>query len=320
MLIHTGQHFDPNMSDVFLQAFSLPKPDHFLNINSMTHGKMTALMLERIEKILLKTKPHTVVVYGDTDSTLAGALAAKKLGIRLAHVEAGLRSYTMRMPEEINRVLTDAISDILFCPTKTAVKNLHKEGFHKTPATIILSGDVMYDAALFYARYAKKPPYRLSSPFCLATIHRAENTDNVNTLRKIWQALNRISERINVVLPLHPRTRKMLAAYKIKSNFQIVDPVGYFEMLYVLKNCALVITDSGGLQKEAFFFKKPCVIVRDETEWKELVTGGFAMLAGTNPESIYACFLRMLSKEIISSDSLYGSGQASGSIVKTLIS
>lgn len=270
IIIHTGQHYDVNMSDVFFEEMDIPKPDYNLNINGMGHGAMTGQMLEKIEEVLLSEKPDWVLVYGDTNSTLAGALAAKKLHIKVAHVEAGLRSFNMNMPEEINRILTDRISDVLFCPTSTAVDNLKKEGYENIDTKIINVGDVMLDVALFYKERATKPKDSLPEQFVLCTVHRAENTDDVDRLKSIFESLEIISKTTPVVLPLHPRTKSKLISIDYdfdNSKIKFINPVGYFEMIWLLQNCSFVMTDSGGLQKEAFFFKKQCITLRDETEW-----------------------------------------------------
>ena len=263
IIIHTGQHFDANMSEIFFEQMQISKPDYNLEINSLTHGAMTGRMIERIEKVLLKEKPDWVLVYGDTNSTIAGSLAAKKLHIKVAHIEAGLRSFNRNMPEEINRILTDKISDILFCPTNTAVQNLQNEGIGKNSlSNIVKCGDVMQDAAIFYSELAQKPELNLPKQFILATIHRAENTDEPKRLTSIFNALSVISNEIPIILPLHPRTKKIISNSQLKTNNSqliFIDPVGYLEMIYLLQNCSLVMTDSGGLQKEAFFFEKPCV-------------------------------------------------------------
>ena len=288
-IVHTGQHFDANMSEVFFSEMEIPKPHYNLNISSLSHGAMTGRMLEKIEGVLLQEKPDLVLVYGDTNSTLAGALAAKKLHIKVAHVEAGLRSFNMDMPEEINRILTDRISDLLFCPTDTAISNLKREGFDNIDCKIIENGDVMQDAALFYATKAKKPDFDIPTRFALCTTHRAENTDDPNRLQAIFTALEKISEKYPVVLPLHPRTKAKLADIHYDfthTKIHFINPVGYLEMVYLLKNCQFVLTDSGGLQKEAYFFRKNCVTLRDETEWIELIMNGFNILAGANTQTI----------------------------------
>ena len=272
IIIHTGQHFDANMSEVFFQEMEIPKPHYHLDISNLSHGAMTGRMLEKIEQILISEKPDYVLVYGDTNSTLAGALAAAKLHIPIAHVEAGLRSFDMKMPEEVNRILTDRISSILFCPTQAAITNLNQEGFQHFNNRIVLSGDVMYDAVLFYQQKAKEVSTILGrenltkNGFVLATIHRAENTNDPARLHEIVNALNEIHLHQPVVLPIHPRTKAYLQSNQIDLNVKMIDPVGYFDMLSLLDNCSLVLTDSGGLQKEAFWFRKHCITLRDQTE------------------------------------------------------
>lgn len=319
-IIHTGQHFDPNMSDLFFEEMRIPAPGYNLNINSLSHGAMTGKMLEEIEKVLLNKKPDWVLVYGDTNSTLAGALAAKKLHIRVAHVEAGLRSFNMTMPEEINRILTDRISDILFCPTETAIRNLQNEGFDHFDSRVVLSGDVMLDAALFYRQYSRPPQIELKRDFVLATLHRAENTDSPEYLSEIIRALETISREQDVLLPLHPRTRAKLEAsgYNTRlSPIRFIDPVGYLEMIYLLDKCSLVMTDSGGLQKEAFFFRKYCITLRNETEWTELVDHGYNTLAGNSYDRIIQAYREQPHPDF--SPPLYGDGHAAKVIVDTLI-
>ncbi len=321
-IVHTGQHFDENMSSIFFDQMGIPKPHYNLEINSLTHGAMTGKMLEKIETVLLNEKPDWVLVYGDTNSTIAGALAAKKLHIKVAHIEAGLRSFNMLMPEEINRILTDRISDILFCPTQTAMENLDREGYGNLDAKRMLCGDVMYDAVLFYADKATKPiGMETEEGFVLSTIHRQENTDDPAKLTTIFEALGEIAEKQKVVLPLHPRTIKKLKEFNIvpAKNILILDPVGYFEMIWLLIHCQMVITDSGGLQKEAFFFKKPCITVRDETEWVELVQNGSNYLTGHSKERIINAFGIIGKKKIDFSKALYGKGDAGKIIVKELI-
>lgn len=324
IIVHTGQHFDANMSDIFFDEMQIPRPDYKLDVNSLGHGAMTGRMLERIEEILLKEKPDTVMVYGDTNSTLAGALAAKKLHIKVAHVEAGLRSFNMDMPEEINRILTDRISDLLFCPTDTAVQNLEREGFSAFPSCIVKSGDVMQDAAIFYRDIAALKSNIISrlglagKPFALGTIHRAENTDSPECLQAIMAALNKIAGEMEVILPLHPRTRKIMRARGLDSRCTIIEPVGYFDMIQLLEHTCIVLTDSGGLQKEAFFFSKPCVTLRDETEWVELLDGGYNTLTGASSEQIVAGFSQMLSAAPDYQRNLYGAGQASQAIVAAM--
>ncbi len=285
-LIHTGQHYDERLSEIFFDQLAIPGPAHHLGVGSGSQGWQTALMLERVEGVLQASQPDWTLVFGDTNSTLAGALAAAKLHLRVAHVEAGLRSFNRRMPEEINRVLTDHCSDLLFAPTPTAVKNLRAEGI--SHHRIQLVGDVMYDAALYYSALAEEKNDLLAGldlatgEYVLATIHRAENTDDRVRLAAIVGGLSQISEGTRVVLPLHPRTRKALDKWGISSTgspgLQVIEPVGYLEMMVLEKHARLIATDSGGVQKEAFFHRIPCVTLRDESEWVELIEQGYNRL------------------------------------------
>jgi UDP-GlcNAc3NAcA epimerase len=316
IIIHTGQHFDANMSDIFFEEMDIPKPKYQLEIHSLGHGAMTGRMLEEIEKVLNIEKPDVVLVYGDTNSTLAGALAAKKLHIRVAHVEAGLRSFNMDMPEEINRILTDRISNILFCPTQTAINNLHREGYDHFDNHIVLSGDIMYDAALYYKSKADENSGILNElnlekgDYVLATIHRQENTDDLTRLKGIVSALNEINKEKRVIVPLHPRTKKLLNFHQINIDFTIIDPVGYLDMIALTSNAHLVLTDSGGLQKEAFFFGKYCLTMRDQTEWVELVEGGFNSLVGADTKIILQAYKDVKLDNINFNKPLYGKGNA----------
>jgi UDP-GlcNAc3NAcA epimerase len=320
VIIHTGQHFDANMSDIFFEQMEIPKPNYNLNINGLGHGAMTGQMLEKIEKVLIEEKPTWVLVYGDTNSTIAGALAAKKLHIKVAHVEAGLRSFNMKMPEEINRILTDRISDILFCPTDTAVENLIKEGYDNLSCQIVKSGDVMQDAAIFYSKKEQKPSIEIPKKFILATIHRAENTDDKKRLRFILEALNSIARETAIILPLHPRTANIIKSLDFEiDNLTIIKPVGYLEMIYMLNRCQLIMTDSGGLQKEAFFFKKECITLRDETEWVELIENGYNTLTGADSTKIIEAY-KNKKTQLSFAQNLYGNGKASENILKQLLS
>ena len=292
VIIHTGQHFDPNMSEVFFTELDIPKPIYNLGIGGGLHGENTGRMLEAIEKVLIAEKPDWVLVYGDTDSTLAGAIAASKLHISVAHVEAGLRSFNRHMPEEINRLLTDHVSDILFAPTITAASNLKNEGISSDKVQLL--GDVMYDASLYYRHKARKPKIagvNEAKPFVLCTIHRAENTDNTGRLTAIIQRLNQLARHTSLILPLHPRTLtalKRIDRVSLAQSIHVIDPLGFLEMTWLLNNCSLVLTDSGGLQKEAYFYKKPCLTIREETEWVELVNAGFNKLISPFSESFFA--------------------------------
>lgn len=292
IIVHTGQHYDENMNDLFFKELEIPEPDYNLGIGSGNHGEQTGKMLIEIEKIILKENPDLVIVYGDTNSTLAGALAASKLHIKLAHVEAGLRSFNKRMPEEINRVLTDHVSDILFCPTQTAVENLKNEGITKG---VYLVGDVMFDALLHFSKISDMKSNILErlnikpKEYYLATIHRAENTDDHERLKNILTAFSKMNEI--VVFPIHPRTRKMINYYGVgdlleNDNIKLIDPVGYLDMLKLEKNAKAILTDSGGVQKEAFWLKVPCITLRDETEWIETVDLGWNRLVGSDVEKI----------------------------------
>ncbi|MCP2041413.1 UDP-GlcNAc3NAcA epimerase [Neisseria sp. HSC-16F19] len=320
VLLHTGQHFDQNMSDVFFEQLSIPRPNHLLDINGGSHGEMTGRMLREIERVLLKEQPDRVLVYGDTNSTLAGALAAVKLHIPVAHVEAGLRSFNMKMPEEINRILTDQISDFLFCPTETAIKNLKNECFDNKPCKIFNVGDVMQDSALFFAQRAIKPvSLENRDNFILATLHRAENTDSPTRLAAIVSALNDIHRHIAaVVLPLHPRTKKVITQHGLRLDVEVIDPVGYFEMLWLLQRSSIVLTDSGGVQKEAFFFGKYCATMREQTEWIELIDNGVNTLVGADAVRIVETVLQHNGQRIEDNASLYGGGKAAMRIAQIL--
>jgi len=319
IIVHTGQHFDANMSDVFFDELDIPRPDHHLGIGGGTHGQNTGRMIEAIETVLLKERPDWVLVYGDTDSTLAGTLAAVKLHIPVAHVEAGLRSFNRRMPEEINRVLTDHAASLLFAPTNTATCNLASEGI--TEDRVRQVGDVMYDAALHYRNRARRPlGLRFDGGFLLATIHRAENTDDNMRLGNIIGALAEVAEHTPVVLPLHPRTRGKLAAAGFGTqNITLLDPVGYLEMVWLLMHCTQVVTDSGGLQKEAYFFGKPCVTTRDETEWVELLTAGWNVLAGADKATILRLVCQKRANVMQPDHSIYGLGDAGMNTARAII-
>jgi UDP-GlcNAc3NAcA epimerase len=318
VIVHTGQHFDANMSDVFFSELDIPAPAYHLGIGGGNHGAMTGRQLEKIEEVLIAEKPDWVLVYGDTNSTLAGALAAAKLHIKVAHVEAGLRSFNRRMPEEVNRVLTDHVATILFAPTQTAIQNLSNEGIR---SGVHLCGDVMYDAAMFFKNRAQEPRWFKTlglslGGFVLATIHRAENTDDAGRLSSILSGLARAG--LPVVLPLHPRTRARLTAggNKVPANIHIVEPVGFLEMVWLEVACRMVATDSGGVQKEAYFHGKPCVTLRDETEWVELVETGWNVLAGADAEKIAK--LISSAKPPAMRTELYGDGDAASRIVRVL--
>ncbi len=307
IIVHTGQHFDASMSQVFFDEMQIPKPKYNLDIHSLSHGAMTGKMLEKLEAILLIEKPDWVLVYGDTNSTLAGALAAKKLHIKVAHIEAGLRSFNIMMPEEVNRILTDRISDVLFCPTSLAVDNLKKENL----TNIIDIGDVMCDATLFYQDKEKSIDLKYTDNFLLVTLHRAENTDNIEKLKDIIETLNELHQNHPIIMPIHPRTKQKIIENHLDITFNTIDPVSYLEMIYLLKRCAMVLTDSGGLQKEAYFFNKPCITLREETEWMELVNMGVNILVGSSKSEILKAVQQFSSIDIENDLSIYGNGNAS---------
>ena len=312
VIIHTGQHFDTNMSAIFFEEMMIPEPTYNLEVNSMSHASMTGQMMEKIEKVLEIEQPEALIVYGDTNSTIAGALAAKKMHIKVVHIEAGLRSFNMKMPEEINRIATDRISDLLSCPTETALDNLKKEGYDNLQILVEKHGDIMKDAVSYYGQFSKEKSSIIideklqKNHFVLATIHRQENTDDEKKLRSIFLGLEEIHKTHTVILPMHPRTKAVLNKLSIHPKIQMIEPVGYYDMLELLKNCSMVITDSGGLQKEAFFNKKQSIIARDETEWVELVENGFAKIVGSDTEDMINTFKKYLSSNQDFSMQLYG--------------
>jgi UDP-GlcNAc3NAcA epimerase len=322
VIIHTGQHFDDNMSQIFFNELELPKPAANLGIGGGTHGKNTGRMIEAIENVLINECPNLVLVYGDTDSTLAGALSAAKMHFPIAHIEAGLRSFNRKMPEEINRVLTDHISDVLFAPTETAVNNLKSEGIFGDK--VVNVGDVMYDAALFYSRKAETHSSILNrlqiktKEYLLATIHRAENTDDPKRLSVITEALNRLSKELTVVFPVHPRTKNRLNALNTSLNPSVmfIDPIGYLDMVMIEKNALIIATDSGGIQKEAFFYGVPCVTLRTETEWIESIQIGWNRLTNPNDlNSILISIKEAIHSKPICKDKPYGVGNSAEIIV-----
>jgi len=347
VIVHTGQHYDANMSQIFFDELSIPTPDYNLNIGSESHGKQTAAMIIGIEEILGKEKPSCIVLYGDTNSTLAGAIAASKTQVPIVHIEAGLRSFNKSMPEEVNRILCDHVSTLLFSPTKTGYANLIQEGFREnnsTPYTvdnpkIYHCGDVMYDNSLYFSDVAEEKTtilktYNLQpSKFIVATVHRNNNTDEPKRLTALFSAFLKIAvkNKIDIVLPLHPRTAKLLTANlpvellaQVKENtrIKIIPPATFLEMIALEKNCKLIMTDSGGVQKEAFFFKKPCVILRSETEWKELVECGSALIADADESKIIKAYESFSAKSDLLFPPFFGDGKAAeficGEILKHL--
>jgi UDP-GlcNAc3NAcA epimerase len=328
ILIHTGQHYDQNMSAVFFEQLQIPAPEYNLGIGSGSHGQQTGRMLEGIEQILVDIKPSWVLLFGDTNSTLAGILAAAKLGIPTAHIEAGLRSFNRWMPEEVNRVVTDHLADLLFAPTQLAVNNLTHEGITKN---VHLVGDVMYDAALQFSTTADQNSRivdRLGlrpKEYLLATLHRADNVDNPSRLTDIVGALASISREIQVVFPVHPRTQKKIKEIKIdfdaNGSVKVIDPVGYLDMIELERKARIIVTDSGGVQKEAYFHRVPCVILRDETEWEELIAGGSSKLASPKDSANITRAVKEMTRmnQAEFPKGLYGEGNASEKIVSVLL-
>ena len=327
VIVHTGQHYDENMSQVFFDELDIPRPDYNLEVGGGSHGAMTGQMLERIEEVLVKERPDWVLIYGDTNSTLAGALAASKLHIPVAHVEAGLRSFNMRMPEEINRILSDRVSKLLFCPTETAVENLKNEGIVKGVHNV---GDVMFDASLFYRDLAKQKSTILdelnlkAKEYVLVTCHRAENTDDPERLSQIMQGIATIAEQTRVILPLHPRSRKMINENGLMDQLRGVDllaPVSFLDMVMLEELAKAIITDSGGVQKEAYFFGVPCITMRDETEWVETVDVGANFLVSSKAERILSAYNAVSSNywSATALPELYGDGRASTRIVSSIV-
>lgn len=321
IIIHTGQHFDHNMSQVFFDEMKITPPKYSLGVNSSTHGVMTGQMMMQIDEILLKEKPDYVLVYGDTNSTLAGALCAVKLHLPIVHVEAGLRSFNKEIPEEVNRVLTDQISDLLFCPSDRSVEWLKNEGVTKNVFNV---GDVMVDSALYFSE--QKPSSNVETilskvkrDFALVTVHRAGNTDNEKNLSEILRALTEISKETDVVFLVHPRTKKRIEALGLDISSLIVhEPVGYTDLLQLLKRSKCVLTDSGGLQKEAYFLEKHCVTLREETEWVELVKKGASTLVGANYDKIMSAY-RSSKNKIVKRENVYGDGSASQKILALIL-
>jgi len=323
--LHTGQHYDRNMSQVFFHELDIPEPNYNLGVGSGFHGEQTGKMLQKIEAVLKKEKPDCCLVYGDTNSTVAGALAAAKLHIRVAHVEAGLRSFNRKMPEEINRVVTDHISDFLFCPTETSVDNLSKEGIS---AGVHHVGDVMFDCIRFYAKRAKTVEKKTlegldihSGSYYLATVHRAENTNDSARLTHIFQALDEIATiDCPVVLPLHPRTVKYVQRHGLKfsDDVRVIQPVSYLEMVVLESHARLILTDSGGVQKEAYWFSVPCITLRDETEWVETVESGWNILTGADKHRIIDGVKHSYRSRHVSPESVYGNGSAANHICEIL--
>jgi UDP-GlcNAc3NAcA epimerase len=324
-LVHTGQHFDFNMSEVFFSGLGIPAPRYNLGINTSSHGNMTGKMLIGIEEILLKETCDYVLVYGDTNSTLAGALAAKKLHIPVIHVEAGLRSFNNRMPEEINRIITDRISDLLCCPTDVAMKNLKAEGFDHFRCTYLNTGDILHDAVRFQEKLPGSEEVLLAqlglskNNYILATIHRPENTDDPERMKNILEAWAEIAKEISIVVPLHPRTKNAISILPPPKGVHFIDPVGYADNLQLMKFSSMVMTDSGGMQKEAYMLKKFCLTLRDETEWTELVDSSCNFVTGAEKEKIVATYHSVKKRKWTAPDDFYGGGSAALEIFNMIV-
>ena len=343
VIVHTGQHYDENMSQIFFEELEIPFPNFNLNVGSGSHGEQTAKMLEGLENIYMQEKPDAVIVYGDTNSTIAGALAASKIHIPVIHIEAGLRSFNKAMPEEINRIACDHMSTLLFTPSETGHRNLLNEGIkndQKEAASIdnpkiYLCGDIMYDNSLYFSAVSEQKSKILkeleitTDEFILCTIHRDTNTDDTANLNAIFRALLRIQKTSNlkIVLPLHPRTKEKLNSHLDENlltelnqnkNFKIIPPLGFLDIISLEKNARLIITDSGGLQKEAFFFQKPCVILREQTEWIEIVENGNALIAGANELKIISSVETLIKRTDFTYPNLYGDGNAANFICKKI--
>jgi len=343
VIVHTGQHYDENMSQVFFDELDIPKPDYNLNVGSATHGKQTAEMLIGIEEVLMKERPNALVLYGDTNSTLAGAMAGAKLNIPVVHIEAGLRSFNRSMPEEINRIVCDHVSALLFSPTMAGFKNLVDEGFSSTEekgtnvhGRVYHCGDVMYDNSLYFSKVAQvrstilKENHLQEGDFVLATVHRNNNTDEPQRLNALFSSFHEISVRnnIKIVLPLHPRTAKLLvnnltpelyAAVKANPLLKILPPVSFLEMIALEKGSKMVMTDSGGVQKEAYFFNKPCIILRSETEWTELVEAGAAVIADADQKKITEAYAKLTALKNMKFPPLFGDGEAASFIIRKML-
>jgi UDP-GlcNAc3NAcA epimerase len=344
IIVHTGQHYDKNMSDIFFTELEIPKPQINLKVGSSSHGAQTALMIDKIEKVMLEYSPNAVVVYGDTNSTLATAIAASKLHVPIVHIESGLRSFNKKMPEEVNRILCDHVSTLLFSPTKSGYNNLLKEGFSKENSNnasadspnIYHCGDIMYDNSLYFSKLSDKNSGILeklnlqNEKFILATVHRNDNTDSKIKLKDLFSTFLQITEihQLKIILPLHPRTSKMMEQLldpqllkKIQESnlLTIIDPASFLDMIALEKNAELIITDSGGVQKEAYFFKKPCIILRPQTEWVEIVETKSAVISDTNSKIILEATERFLSNPDLKFPEVFGDGNAASFIAKEML-
>ena len=319
VIIHTGQHYDENMSNIFFDQLQIPQPDYRLDSGGKSHAAMTAYQLHEIAKILKNERPDCVLLYGDTNSTLSGALAASKLSIPIVHVEAGLRSYNMNMPEEINRIITDRLSRILFCPSDDAKENLMREGYQNFDLDIYVVGDIMLDSIkLFFENLEIKKPF--AEPYVVCTIHRQESTDQSDRLKEIIQGLNEISKTAKIIFPIHPRTQKIISDQKIllSDNIIVSQPLSYIDFLSHVKHCELVITDSGGLQKESYFMNKNCLVIREETEWTELISNNNNKLCGFKKGKIIQNFNNRNNLNNDFGQPIYGDGNTANRIIKIM--
>lgn len=320
VVVHTGQHFDYNMSQVFFDELGVTAPKYSLDIHSATHGVMTGKMMMALDKVMIAEKPDLVLVFGDTNSTLAGAICASKLHLPLAHIEAGLRAFNKKIPEEVNRILTDQISDFLFCPSQQAVDWLKNEGIVNN---VFVSGDVMYDSVIKFSSREPSPTvkniiHKMKKPYAVVTIHRADNTTDSKRLKQILKTLQQLIAEIDILFLVHPRTSKKIIEEQIScEGINIYEPLGYYDLLQLVKGSQCVFTDSGGLQKEAFFLEKPCITLRDETEWVELVKQGANILAGADEDKILSAY-QALKNKIITNNNIYGDGRAGDKIISIL--
>ena len=321
IIVHTGQHYDREMSQIFFDELNITPPKYNLEVHEKNHGIMISKMISKLEKVFLKEKPNWIIVFGDTNSTLAGALAANKLAIKLAHIESGMRSYNKNMPEEINRILTDRLSNLLFCSSKISKQNLISENYNVNKYKILNVGDVMLDSIEHYKRFSKKPEINIKNNFILATIHRSENINNTKNLKNIFQSLNKISSNSQIIMPIHPNTKNKLKKLNFNLNkLSLISPVSYFEMIWLIQNCEILITDSGGLQKEAFFLNKICLTLRNVTEWIELIKLGVNFLAGTKKNKILKTYEKIIKTKLnFPKSKVYGSGKSSAKIIKAIL-
>ncbi len=320
VLVHTGQHYDYLMDQIFFKNFMLDTPKYKFKAGGLSHGEMIAEIIVKLESVFIKEKPDWVLLYGDTNSTLAAAIAADKKNIKICHVESGLRSYNNSMPEETNRILTDRVSKLLICPTEQAIDNLIQEGYNNFECKFTNCGDIMYEAFLNFQKFLKKPNLKINRNYSILTLHRQENVDEIDYLNQILSSISKITKHKEIIFPVHPRTLNKIRKHQINTkNIKLIDPTDYFEMLWLLRNCDSVITDSGGLQKEAYFSKKPCFILRKETEWTELTKNNNSVLVGKNISSISDLFFDYKFNDDFSIQ-FFGNGSTSSLIANEILS